>query len=80
MNNWNNEMMAEYHHRDLLEEREKIRQADLAMQSRENRPNLFTRAMFNFANWMIATGKQLRQRYEIPAVKCNNSPTNSFAR
>jgi hypothetical protein len=35
--------------------------------------------MFNIANWMIATGRQLRKRYEIPAVDCNQSPSGSFA-
>ena len=80
MNNCHNEYMAEYHHRDLLKQSEQIKLANLAAKSRVYRPNLFTRAMFNFANWMITTGKQLRKRYEIPTVKCNNSPKGSFAR
>ena len=80
MNNWHNEYMAEYHRQDLLKQREQIRIADLALKSRVYRPGIFERTMFNFANWMISTGKQLRKRYEIPAVKCNHSPTGSFAR
>jgi len=80
MNNWHNEYMAEYHRQDLLKEREQIRLADRALKSRVYRPGIFERTMFNFANWMIATGKGLRKRYEIPAVNCKNSPTNSFAR
>jgi hypothetical protein len=35
--------------------------------------------MYNFANWMILTGKQLRKRYEIPAVDCSKTRTESFA-
>jgi hypothetical protein len=35
--------------------------------------------MYNFANWMIATGKQLRKRYEIPTVDCSKTRTESFA-
>ena len=80
MNNWHNEYMAEYHRQDLLKQSEQVRLANLAIKPRVYRPNWFTHAMFNLANWMIATGKQLRKRYEIPTVKCNNSPTGSFAR
>ena len=79
MNNWNNEYMAEYHRQDILDEVEKIRLEKLAVTSRVYRPGLFERTMFNFANWMISTGKQLRKRYEIPAVECSKSRTGSFA-
>jgi hypothetical protein len=34
--------------------------------------------MFNVANWMISTGKQLRKRYEVPCVDCP-TPTGSIA-
>ena len=79
MNNWQNEFMAEYHRQDILQEVEQIRLEKLALQSRVYRPRFFERTMFNFANWMISTGKQLRKRYEVPAVNCNNPPTGSFA-
>ena len=80
MNIWHNEFMAEYHGQQILEEADQIRLERLAISSRVYRPRFFVRTMFNFANWMISTGKQLRKRYEIPAVNCNNSTTNSFAR
>jgi hypothetical protein len=35
--------------------------------------------MFNFANWMIATGKRLRKRYEIPAANCGPTHSKHFA-
>ena len=79
MNNWHNEFMAEYHRQDILEEAEQIRLEKLVIASRVYHPRFFERTMFNFANWMIATGKQLRKRYEVPAVNCNNSPTGSLA-
>ena len=79
MNNWQNEFMAEYHRQRILEEVEQIRLERLALKSRVYRPRFFERTMFNFANWMIVTGKQLRKRYEVPAVNCNNPPTGSFA-
>jgi hypothetical protein len=79
MNNWHNEYMAEYHRQDILEEAELIRIEKLVSASRVYGPGLFARTMFNFANWMISTGKQLRRRYEVPVVNCSNPPTGSFA-
>ena len=79
MNNWTNEYMAEYHRQEILDQVEQIRLEKLAVTSRVYRPGLFERTMFNFANWMISTGKQLRKRYEIPAVDCGKSRTGSFA-
>ena len=80
MNNWNNEYMAEYHRQEILDQMDQIRLEKLAVRSRVYRPGLFERTMFNFANWMISKGKQLRKRYEIPTVDCSKSPTSSFAR
>ena len=79
MSNWQNEFMPEYHRERIMAEIEQIRLEKLALQSRVYRPGLFARTMFKFANWMITTGKQLRKRYEVPAVNCNNPPTESFA-
>jgi hypothetical protein len=80
MNNWLNEYMAEQHRQDILKQSKEIRLGKTANNSRTQHLNLFERTMYNFANWMITTGKQIRKRYEIPAVTCNNPPTNSFAR
>ena len=85
MNNWHNEFMAEYHRQGILEEAEQIRLEQFALKSRVYRPRFYERTMFRFANWMITTGKQLRQRYtrsrpvdEVPCVDCP-TPTGSFA-
>ncbi len=80
MNNWQNEFMAEYRRQEIIQEMEHIRLEEQALQSRVYRPRLFERTMFNFANWMISTGKRMRKRYEIPAVQCSHPPTGSFAR
>jgi len=80
MNHWHDEYMAEYRRQNIIKEVEHIRLEELALKSRAHRPGPFTRTMFNFANWMIATSKQLRKRYEVPTVNCKNSPTGSFAR
>jgi hypothetical protein len=79
MHSWHNEFMAEYHRQDILEEAEQIRLERIALQSRVYHPGLFEQTMFNLANWMIVTGKQLRKRYEVPCVDCP-TPTGSLAR
>jgi hypothetical protein len=83
MNHWQNEhlneYLVEYHHRDLLAEAKQARLANKIIRSNVYHPSLFERTMFNFANWMISTGKGLRKRYEIPSVNCSQHPTNSFA-
>ena len=80
MNNWQIEFMAEYRRQEILQEVERIHLEKLALKSHAYHPRLFERTMFNVANWMISTGKQLRKRYEIPSVQCHHSHTGSFAR
>lgn len=79
MNYFQNELTAEYNRQRISEELQQIRLEQFALKSRPYKPGRFERTMFNFANWMIATGKQLRKRYEIPVTNCNNSPTKGFA-
>lgn len=86
MYSWHDEYMAEYHRQEILDQVEQIRLEKLAVASRVYRPHFFDRTMFNFANWMISTGKQLRKHYtqsspvdEIPAVDCSPSQTGSLA-
>lgn len=79
MNHWQNEFMAEVRRQEILGEAEQIQLEKIAIRARVYRPGLFERSMFNFANWMIATGKQLRKRYEVPAVNCSHSSTESYA-
>jgi hypothetical protein len=78
MNNWHTEFMAEFERQHILEEAEEVRLENLATRFRAYRPGLFERTMFHFANWMIATGNQLRNRYEVPSVRCSNPPTRSY--
>ena len=80
MNYFQGEHTAEYNRQRILDEVRQIHLEKLALKSRIYHPGLYERTMFNFANWMIATGRQLRKRYEIPAVDCNQSPSGSFAR
>ncbi len=78
MNNWHDDFMAEYHRQDILQEAEQIRLEKIGLKFRVYRPGFFERTMFNFANWMISTGKRLRRRYEVPCVDCP-APTGSYA-
>jgi hypothetical protein len=78
MNNWHTEFMAEYDRQHILEEAEEIRLLNLATRYRVYRPGPFERTMFHFANWMIFTGNRLRKRYEMPSVRCQQSPARSF--
>ena len=79
MNYWQDEKTAEYNRQRILEEVEQLRLEKLALKSRVYRPGLVERTMFNFANWMISSGKQLRKRYEVPSTNCNKAPSKSFA-
>ena len=80
MNYHQDELTAEYNRKRIQTELEQIRLEQLALRSRTYKPGRFTRLMFNFANWMIATGKQLRKRYEIPTTICDHVPSKAFAR
>jgi hypothetical protein len=79
MNYWQDEKTAEYNRQRILDEVALIRLEKLALKSRVYRPGWFERTMFNFANWMISSGKQLRKRYEVPSANCNKAPSESFA-
>ena len=77
MNDWQIEF--EYQRQRNEDEIEQFRLERLALQAQVYRPGLFARTMFRFANWMIATGKQLRKRYEVPTVNSSNPHKESFA-
>jgi hypothetical protein len=76
MKYWEDEFNAEYQRRQIVEEIRQIRLENAALKARVYRPGVFARGMFNFANWMISTGKALRKRYEVP---CVHNKTESFA-
>jgi len=63
----------------IHEEIKQIRLEQIAPISRLYKPCRFTPIMFNFANWMISTGKRLPKRFEVPAVNSNNPTTKGFA-
>jgi hypothetical protein len=78
MNDWHTEFLTELHRREILGEAEHIRLEKIALQGRVYHPGFFARTMFRFANWMITTGKQLRERYEVPSVDCSQTPSGSL--
>ncbi len=80
MNNWHTEFMAEYQRQKILREMKQIRLEEGAHRALVYRPGWVAYRMNDLANWMIATGKKLRRRYEIPAVQCPPASNRSFAR
>jgi hypothetical protein len=80
MNYFQDEQTAAYNRGRIAEAFHQMRLEQLALKSRLYQPGRFGRLMFSFANWMIATGKQLRKRYEIPAADCTPVHSKSFAR
>jgi len=79
MNVFDYEKTAEYNRQRTIDEITQIRLAQTATKVRVYKPGRFTHLMFNFANWMITTGKQLRKRYEIPVPNCNQVSNKNFA-
>jgi hypothetical protein len=79
MNYFQDERTAEYNRQRIAETLKQIRLEQLAVRSRVYQPGRFERMMFNFANWMISTGKQLRKRYEIPVTNCNSTSSKRYA-
>lgn len=79
MNSWHDEYMAEYNRQRIIATAEQIRLENLVLKSRVHHPTRFERMMFNLGNWMIATGRQIRQRYEIPVSHCSGSHFKGFA-
>jgi hypothetical protein len=78
-NHFRDEQTAAFYRQRVQEEVKQIRHEQRALKSRPYKPGRFERTMFNFANWMISTGKQLRKRYEVPVTNCNKSHSKGFA-
>ncbi len=79
MNHYQDEMTAQYNRQRIHDELEQMRLEQFALKSRVYTPGRFGRAMFSFANWMIATGKRLRKRYEIPTAPHKQPRSKGFA-
>ena len=80
MNHWHIEVMAELERKNIQKEMKQIRLAEEVAGEDVYCPNWFERGMIQFGNWMIATGRYIRHRYEVPAVHCSQASTGSFAR
>lgn len=79
MNYYQDEKTAEYTRGRIASEIKQIRLEKLARQSQPYKPGRFERLMLNFANWMIVTGKGLRERYEIPSANYSQPSSKRFA-
>jgi hypothetical protein len=72
MNYHQDELTANYNRERVREVFNQIHLEHKMANLSTHRPSLFTMTMHSFAVWMISTGKELNERYEIPS--------NSFAR
>lgn len=68
MNTFDYENTAAYNRQRAKEIITEIRHEKHLLQSQVYHLGLFERTMLHVANWMIAAGKQLRQRYEMPGA------------
>lgn len=80
MNHWQYEyeqykQIDEFHRQRMMAE---IRAERLVRQTRVYHPGIFERLMFRLANWMIAKGKELRHRYEIPSANCGKTASRNL--
>ncbi len=64
------EILAELHREQIVEDITRIRLEQEAMNGNTELTGLFERSMYHLANWMVTTGKALRQRYERPCLDC----------
>jgi len=80
MNYHQDELTAQYNRQRIREDFNQIRLEQFTTRSRVYRPGLFTRTMHSFSIWMISTGKALHNRYEVPSMHCNQTPSSAFAR
>lgn len=80
MNNWHTEFMAEHQRQIIRREMEQIRLEEEAQKAPIYRPGWVAYRMYNLADWMIATGKQLHKRYEIRVVERPPTSHRSLAR
>jgi hypothetical protein len=74
MNTFDYENIAAYNRQRATETIIEIRHEKHLLRSQVYHPGVFERTMLRVANWMIAAGKQIRQRYEIPGA-CAGLPS-----
>lgn len=78
MNHWQYEQykqIDEFSRQRIISE---IRAENLVGQYRIYHPGIFERMMFSLANWMIAKGKVLHRRYEIPSTNCTQETSRNL--
>lgn len=79
MNYYQDELTAQYNRQRIREDFAQIRLEYFTTKSRVYRPGLFTRSMHSLSIWMISTGKDLHERYEIPNAHSHRTRSGSFA-
>ena len=82
MNHWHLDALAEATRKEVLRELDIIRREEPPARANIRPARWYANTMYGLGVWMIDTGKQLRRRYEVPAVGCSRlpSPTVTHAR
>jgi len=80
MNHWLIEVTAEARRMEILAQMENIRRAFQVPLSLHARPGLYRRSVLRPANWMVATGRDLRCHYGLRSADCASTVTGSPAR
>lgn len=78
MNYWNIETMTEQKRRQVREDMKRIRLEELA-EAQVYRQGWFERLMYGFGDWMVASGKRIRSRYEAPCAQTHHVTTGGLA-
>ena len=79
MNYTHLEIMAELNRQRIHDEIADIRIQEEATLHDSNRVDLFSSALFRLANWMVAAGTTLRQRYEKACLECPQPGSGNLA-
>jgi len=68
--------ISEDDHQRMIEEAKIVR---LIREARGDQPGLFKQTMSKLANWMVASGKQLQQRYDVASVNYGRGESGNFS-
>jgi hypothetical protein len=79
MNYTHLEILAELNRQRIREQIAELHIQEEANSHDPNRVDLFSSVMFRLANWMVAVGTSLRQRYEKSCLECPQPGSGNLA-
>ncbi len=73
------EILADLNRQRIHEQFAELRLQEQAISRDADRVDLFSSAMYRLANWMVAAGTSLRQRYEKSCLECPQPGSGNLA-